>query len=286
MRAPLDRIRALEALLRTRSPSSAAVELGVTPRMASKTLQHLRSELNDQLLIRRGARMDLTSRAERLVSPLGATLGALDRLLEDEDRHSRPATAAIAMRDDFVVALAPGIVKRLAAERPHTTLKIAPYERDQLADDLARRTIDVAVTADAVANPDLITTLMYRESFVCVTSNATPLTLERYVSAKHVTTSPHDGRAGVDDALARNGYKRNIVAHVPHLAALLQAVEQGLCATLPSRVVLALRPENLFVHSPPLAIRDLQVSLVWHRRCERDPDNRWLRGLVTSAAKR
>ena len=279
----LDRIRVLEALLRTRSPSSAALELGVTRRTASKTLGQLRSELNDQLLIRRGARMILTGRAEQLVSSLGATLGALDRLIKDDTRASR-ASATLAMRDDFVLTLAPGIVKRIAAESPRTMLKIAPYERDQLVDDLARRTIDVAVTAEPMADPDLVTTFLYAESFVCVTSDRTPITLERYVSAKHVTTTSHVGRAGVDDALARNGYQRNIVAQVPHLAALMEAAEGGLCATLPGRVAHALRPAGLFVHALPLAIRDLRVSLVWHRRWERDPDNRWLRQVVTSAA--
>ncbi len=283
---PLDRIRALEALLRTRSPSSAALELGVTRSTASKTLGQLRSDLNDQLLIRRGSQMILTHRAERLLNPLGSALGALDRLLEDDTRQGRRNTAAIAMPDELGVALAPALVARLAAESPHTTLKIVPYERERLADEMARHTIDVAVAADPPGDPDLITAPLYNDTFVCVTSDRAKLTVERYLSVEHVTTTSHGLHAGVDAALSRNGYKRKISARVPHVAALLRAAEEGLCATLPRRVVLAMRPANLFIHSMPVPIPDLQVSLVWHRRREQDPDNRWLRGLLISSAER
>jgi DNA-binding transcriptional LysR family regulator len=105
MKAPsLDHIRALEALLRTRSPTSAAAELGVVRSTATKTLGHLRTALNDQLLMRRGDQMVLTRRAQRLLNPLGETLGALDRLLEDGDKTASRTRAAIAMRDEFVLA--------------------------------------------------------------------------------------------------------------------------------------------------------------------------------------
>jgi DNA-binding transcriptional LysR family regulator len=286
MKAPsLDRIRALEALLRTRSPASAAVELGVARSTASKTLGRLRSELNDQLLIRRGDEMILTRRAEQLVDTLGTRLGELEKLLEDGSRHTRQTTT-IAMRDEFVLAIAPALVKKFATQSPQTTLKIVPYEADRLAEDLARRAIDVAITTDAPRDPDLLSTLLYKETFVCLTAERTPLTLERYLSASHVTTTSHGWHAVIDAALARNGHKRRIVAKVPHIAGLLQAIEDGLCATLPCRMVLAMRPANLVIHAPPIPIPDLRVLLTWHRRLEQDPGNRWLRGLVVSAAIR
>jgi DNA-binding transcriptional LysR family regulator len=272
-------------LLRTRSSSSAALELGVTPSTISKALGHLRSDLNDQLLMRRGAQTILTRRAQRLVEPLGATLGALDRLLEDDGKQTRRASAAIAMRDHCALALAPAFVGRLAAESPQTALKILPYERDRLLDELMRGAVDVAVTADPPNIRDLSTELLYRETFVCVTGDRASLTLDQYLRTEHVATS-HSGSTQIDAALARLGYKRRIVAHVPHFAALLQAAEsRGLCATLPWGVILAGHSPNLFVHPAPLAIPDLLVSTVWHRRREQDPEIRWLRDLLLSAAK-
>jgi DNA-binding transcriptional LysR family regulator len=288
MKAPsLDRIRALEALLRTRSPTSAAAELGVARSTATKTLGQLRTELNDQLLMRRGDQMVLTHRGQLLLNSLGDTLGALDRLLEDGDNPGSRTRAAIAMRDEFVLALAPALVTRLAAESPQTTLKILPYTHQHLVDDLAQRTIDVAVAVDPPRSPDLVTAVLYKEAFVCMTMERAPLTLERYLDMGHVTTTSHSGNAGVDAALGAKGYKRRIVSHVPHLAALLQAVEsEGLCATLPLRVVLAMRPAKSFVHTPPVPIPDRRVLLAWHRERDADPDNRWLRDVLMSASTR
>jgi DNA-binding transcriptional LysR family regulator len=285
MKAPsLDRLRALEALLRTRSSSSAAVELGVTPSTIHKTLSHLRSELKDQLLIRRGERTVLTRRAERLVEPLGATLRALETLLEDDHRQAHRPHVAIAMRDQFVLALAPAVMRRLAAERPDTTLKILPYHQDRLLDELMRGTVDVAVAANPPKIPELITAPLYRETFVCLTCDRAPLTLEAYLRAGHAATA-HSGSALIDGALARMGYKRRIVTHVPHFAALLRVVASNrLCATVPCGVVRAMHPHNLFIHPAPLAIPDLPVALVWHRTREADPDNRWLREVLISAA--
>jgi DNA-binding transcriptional LysR family regulator len=285
MKAPsLDRLRALEALLRTKSFSSAAVELGVTPSTIHKTLGQLRTELKDQLLIRRGDQTILTRRAERLVEPLGATLRALETLFDDDPRQTHRAHVAIAMRDQFALALAPAVMRRLAAERPDTTLKILPYHRDRLLDEMVRGAVDVAVAADPPEVPELSNTLLYRETFVCLTCERTPLTLEAYLRASHATTA-HGGSALIDGALARMGYKRRVVAYVPHFAALLRVVaSQRLCATVPSGVVQAIQPHTVYVHPAPLAIPDLPVSLVWQRSREADPDNRWLREVLTAAA--
>jgi DNA-binding transcriptional LysR family regulator len=241
--------------------------------------------LNDQLLMRRGAHTILTRRAQRLVEPLGATLGALDRLLDDDGKQTRRTSATIAMRDHCVLALAPGLMGRLAAESPQTALKIVPYERDRLLDELMRGAVDVAVTADPPKDSDLTTELLYRETFVCVTRDRASLTLDRYLRAGHVATS-HSGSTLIDAALARLGYKRRIVAHVPNFATLLQATEsRGLCATLPWGVILAGHPRDLFVHPVPLVIPNLLVSMVWHRGRAQDPENRWLRDLLVSASK-
>jgi DNA-binding transcriptional LysR family regulator len=252
----------------------------------SKALARLRAELNDALLVRRGDRMILTPRAERLANPLGGALSTLGKLLHDSGMEARPRTVSIAMRDQFVVALTPALMRELAAASPETTLNIVPYERDRLVDDLARGTVDLAVAVDPPNAPDLIGTLLYRERFVCLTPERQPPTPADYASAWHVATTSHIGYSGIDAALARKGCARRIAAHVPYFAALVHVAEsQGLFATLPLRVVEALKPRKLFVHALPIAVPGFRVSMVWHRRCDQDAENRWLRGLLRRAAQ-
>ncbi len=171
------------------------------------------------------------------------------------------------MRDEFVLALAPTLVKRLAAESPQTRLNILPYEHHSLAEDLGRRTIDVAVAVDPPRSDELVTELLYREAFVCVTADRDPLTLERYLSAAHVTMRSRM-------AVARRSTRRSPTAatsgeSLPRFLTWPRccsaAESEGLCATLPVRVVLAMRPARFFVHTPPVAIPDRRVMLAWHR---------------------
>jgi DNA-binding transcriptional LysR family regulator len=282
----LDHIRVLEALLRTRSPSSAAHELGVTQSAVSKTLAQLRTRLADELLVRRGDRMILTPRAQRLANPLGASLNTLYKLLEEDSARPRPSVAAVSMRDQFVLALAPALLRRLTHDSPETTLNIVPYERERLADDLARGTVDVAVAVDPPDVPGLIAKTLYHETFVCLTPHRSPPTLAQYLDARHVATTSHTGYSGIDAALARKGYRRRITSHVPYFAALVHVAEaEGLYATLPRRVVEAMPPRNAFVHALPVAIPGFRVSMIWHRRCQHDLDNQWLRDLLVAAAK-
>lgn len=282
----LDRVRVLDALLRTRSPSSAARELGVTQSAVSKALARLRVELQDPLLVRRGDQMILTPRAERLANPLGGTLSTLCRLLDGSAIDAHPRTVSIAMRDQFVVALAPALLRQLASVSPGTTLNIVPYERQRLVDDLAHGRVDLAVAVDPPNAPDLMGTLLYRETFVCLTPQRHPPTPEDYSSARHVATTSHAGYSGIDAALARKGYTRRIAAHVPYFAALIHVAEtEGLYATLPRRVVEALKPRKLFAHALPIPIAGFRVAMVWHRRCEHDAGNRWLRNLLRQVAQ-
>ena len=60
----------LQALLKHQSVTGASRALGLSPSAVSESLARLREVLNDALLIRVGARMQLTSRATELIDPL------------------------------------------------------------------------------------------------------------------------------------------------------------------------------------------------------------------------
>jgi DNA-binding transcriptional LysR family regulator len=225
-------------------------------------------------------------RAQRLANPIGASLRDLRRLLEGNGSPARPSIVSVSMRDQFVLALGPSLVRRLAEQSPGTVLNVLPYDRERLADDLARGVGDVAVAVDPPGAPGLIGTTLYRETFVCLTPNRNPPTLAEYLGAWHVATTAHAGYSGIEATLSRKGYSRRVAAFVPYFAALVHVAEaEGLYATLPSRVVDAIKPRRAFVHPLPLAIPGFRVSMVWHRRCDRDADNRWLREMIVASAQ-
>src|SRR5713226_10367741 len=70
----LNLLVALDALLKEANVSRAAVRIGLSQPAASHALQRLRDLIGDPLLVRNGARMELTPRAQGLRAPLAQVL--------------------------------------------------------------------------------------------------------------------------------------------------------------------------------------------------------------------
>src|ERR1700682_6784720 len=70
----LNLLVALDALLLEANVSRAAMRIGLSQPAASHALQRLRDLIGDPLLVRTGARMELTPRAQALRAPLAQGL--------------------------------------------------------------------------------------------------------------------------------------------------------------------------------------------------------------------
>src|SRR6201996_6656071 len=81
----LNLLVALDALLRDASVSRAAMRVGLSQPAMSHALQRLRGILSDPLLVRSGARMELTPRAHALRSPLAQALEQVRSLFMPEN---------------------------------------------------------------------------------------------------------------------------------------------------------------------------------------------------------
>ena len=68
----LNLLVALDALLREANVSRAAMRIGLSQPATSHALQRLRDLIGDPLLVRTGARMELTPRAQALARAAGA----------------------------------------------------------------------------------------------------------------------------------------------------------------------------------------------------------------------
>jgi DNA-binding transcriptional LysR family regulator len=283
----LNHLVVLEALLRTRSPTAAALELHVTQSAVSKTLAALRRELEDALLIRRGDGMVLTPRAERLAGPLASSLRSLEAVLTDSPSEPGPAVVIIAMRDQFVLSLGAALLRTVASESPKTEVRFVSYDRDRIADELVRGTVDVAIAVDPPDRPGLRQAVLYHERFVCAAPAGQRMTLRSYLAGSHVVTTAHGGYFGIDDALAKLGHRRRIVASTTYFAAALHlADELGLFATLPSRVAASFPLRKLKMHPLPVALPGFTCRMVWDARVDADARNRWVRDTIRASARR
>src|SRR5260370_15531930 len=127
----LNLLVALNALLLEANVSRAAMRIGLSQPATSHALQRLRDLLGDPLLVRVGARMELTPRAQALRGPLAQALDQVRGLFIPDDfdaarseRHFR-----LMMPDLAVELLVPPLMQKLARLAPHVPLDIVPWRR-------------------------------------------------------------------------------------------------------------------------------------------------------------
>src|SRR5882757_8569840 len=100
----LNLLVALDALLKEANVSRAAMRIGLSQPAASHALQRLREVFGDPLLVRAGARMELTPRAQGLRGPLAQALDQVRRLfISDEFDAARSERRFRLMMPDLTV---------------------------------------------------------------------------------------------------------------------------------------------------------------------------------------
>src|SRR3712207_2628488 len=116
---------------------------------------------------------------------------------------------------------------------------------------------------------------------------APPLSLEGYVAVPHVLGSLRgDAHGAGDDALAPLGLRRTVAVTTPHFAAvaLILAGARLLSTVLPPAAGIFAERFGLATSPVPVALPEVDVSMLWHASYDHDPAHRWLRGTVARLA--
>ena len=94
-------------------------------------------------------------------------------------------------------------------------------------------------------------------------------------------------RGVVDDALAELGLKRAVVLTTPRFLAVPFLVARApVVVTMHARLARLFAAElGLSLSPPPVALRDIAVSLLWHASYDHDPAHAWLRQAVVGLAQ-
>src|ERR1700760_1841816 len=120
----LNLLVALDALLRDASVSRAAVRIGLSQPAMSHLLQRLRDVFGDPLLVRTGAQMELTPRAQALRGPLAQVLDQVRGLFvpDEFDAASSERQFRLMMPDLAVELLMPPLMEKIARLAPNVRL--------------------------------------------------------------------------------------------------------------------------------------------------------------------
>jgi DNA-binding transcriptional LysR family regulator len=291
----LNLLVALDALLAEASVGRAARRIGLSQPAASHALARLRSLLDDPLLVRAGARMELTPRAQNLRAPLAVALEQVRGLFESE--RFDPATSArrfvLLMPDLVVDLLMPALVERLVARAPSVRLHVAPWRGTALLHAGSAQDVDIVITCRGESCPGFVRQRLYADRDVIAVRADHPLTsrlrrLDVFLAARHVAVvGAGESEDLVDTWLRREGVERRVALTVPsYLAALRMAARTDLVAFAPGRLVASLAERfSLVAVASPLDPGE-DVQFMFHpARAQADPASIWLRGELAALGR-
>lgn len=295
MRYDLNLLRVFTALMEERSVTRAAEKLGITQPALSNALNRLRELLHDPLFIRARQEMQPTQKAEALAPVILVALGQLDEIVQEQqafDSASAQLLFTIAPNSYVEYVLIPAVVARLRQVAPGIKLRIIPYGND-LAETGVISGSTALVIGRFVDPPDnLIVQHLMDDRLACVVRADHPLigddiSKAQYEQLKHVNVLPPGRmRAGLFQALDKQGLKRDVAVSVTHFLSVPEVISvTDYCTTLPMQICHRLAHDTrLKILPTPVDLGTFPVDMAWHVRYRHDPAHRWLRSVIEDVA--
>jgi DNA-binding transcriptional LysR family regulator len=285
---------ALDALLLEASVSRAAMRIGLSQPAASHALQRLRDLLGDPLLVRVGARMELTPRAQALRAPLAQALDQVRGLFvsDDFDAARSERQFRLMMPDLAVELLMPPLMKKLDAAAPGVRIDVVPWRGPAIFTAEFARTIDLVISiGDAFKG--FHRQLLYTDSDALAVRRGHPMAAklkqrEAFLNARHVAVVIRGQNADlIDTWLLSKGVRRQIALVVPgYIEALHVTARSDLVAFVPRRLIAALaKPLSLMTIAPPLDPGLDEQFMFYPTRAQMDPGSIWLRNLMLETGR-
>src|SRR5882724_11433085 len=285
----LNLLVALDALLLEANVSRAAMRIGLSQPAASHALQRLREVLGDPLLVRFGARMELTPRAQGLRGPLAQVLDQVRGLFIPDDfdaarseRHFR-----LMMPDLAVELLVPPLMQKVTRLAPNVRLDIVPWRGPAIFNAEFARTIDLVISiGDAFKG--FHRQLLYTDGDALAVRRGHPAAAklkkrDGFLNARHVAVVIRGHSEDLIDMWLRpKGIERRIALVVPgYLEALHVAARTDLVAFVPRRLIGALSKQlSLTMIAPPLDPGIDEQFMFYPTRAQMDPGSIWLRNIM------
>ncbi|MFF8931349.1 LysR family transcriptional regulator [Streptomyces longwoodensis] len=294
MQLDLNLLAALDALLEEGSVAGAAARLHVTAPAMSRSLGRIRRTTGDQILVRTGRTMTPTPYALAVREQVHELLQQVQGVLapsRELDLATLERTFTLRWHDSLVALSGPALLAAVRERAPGVRLRFVA-ESSVDSPELRRGEVDLEANANQPGARDVRAEKVGASPLVVVVRQGHPLTrgstvtTEEYAAAEHVTVSRR-GNVGnaLDEALARLGLTRRVVATVPTQAAALEFVRgSDLLISVPEATARSAAADlGLAVLPLPLDLPLAPVYLSWHQRYDTDQAHRWLRGLAREA---
>lgn len=284
-----------QQLLKRRSVSEVALELGLSQPTVSRCLARLRQHFDDPLFVRTQHSMEPTPNALEIADSVKEILDLYHSQLSLKP-HFDPATSkrsfSIAASEIGHLVLFPPLIKKFEAHSPTIKLTAVPLGLHSLIEELETGNTDIAFGSFPKLYAGVHERTLYKEHYVCLIRKDHPHiqqrpTLNQFKESRHVIVSAQ-GLGHIHEQAEKKLYEvcpEDNVCIVTHnfLVCAMLVGQSNFIATVPSKVaeVLGARA-NLRTIAPPIKLPPFQAKLYWHERFHREPANRWLRETIVA----
>jgi DNA-binding transcriptional LysR family regulator len=284
----LNMLVALHALIEEKSVSKAAQRMGVTQPGMTYTLNKLRAQFNDPLLIRGANEMRLSDLASELEAPLQEMFEKVNRVVYHK-RAFDPSECEVQFRLFLGYgeqsALTDMLFQHLSQQAPRARLRITPNASQELLD---QGLVDCMLWHTATEGWHYCK-LIHLARYVVIARPGHPIlaggnldlqTFAKYthIAVEHNMNSHSALEQDIAEAMAQHGLTLRQAAMVVSFETAAGMVEKSdLVSIVPEHIASQYQVECL---PAPLALRPMAVYLVWHERTHRHPAHAWFRAQV------
>jgi DNA-binding transcriptional LysR family regulator len=290
----LNLLVALDALLLEASVSRAAMRIGLSQPATSHALQRLRDLIGDPLLVRNGARMELTPRALALRAPLAQALDQVRSLFVPDvfDAARSERQFRLMMPDLAVELLMPSFMEKITKLAPNVRIDVVPWRGPAIFTPEFARTIDMVISLGN-AFKGFHRQLLYTDADALAVRRGHPVgnrlrKRDAFLDARHVAVIIRGQNEDLIDGWLRGkGIERNIALVVPgYIEALHVTARTDLVAFVPRRLIAALSKQlTLSTVAPPLDAGIDEQYIFYPTWAQMDPASIWLRRLMLETGR-
>ncbi len=291
----LNLLRVFDAILQTRSVTTAAANLHLTQPAVSKQLNRLREMLEDPLFVRTNEGMAPTPRAEALAGPIRQALHEVRHAIEQQlgfDPGTSDRTFRIFMNDAGQMALLPRVLALIVKEAPLVNIQTVQIPTLRMRSvGLESGDVDLAVGYFEEFDGSMHCQVLFEEHYVGMVRTGHPsvhdaLSFDQFLKSPHLVYQPSGGGHGsqesfVDRAFWQAGVERRVAVRLAHAVGISAMVSHtDLLVIVPHKLAQACANlVDVKILDLPIDIPRFQIAQYWHDRYHTDPGSRWLRSV-------
>ncbi|TSH73153.1 LysR family transcriptional regulator [Acinetobacter sp. RF15A] len=273
------------AVFEQKSISKAAHILSITQSAASHALQRLRRQLQDDLFVRTGAKMQPTPLSEQIYPEIKRALITIQNISIPHQVFEPKAVQSlkIAVHDEIEPMVFPKLVAHFQQFNPEIQFSSIKLDRKNIIADLAAQQVDFVIDLEQVLGEKIKFERLIQDQFVVCTQQ-TEMSEHIYLASPHIGVSSRRTGVLIEDLyLSRKQLSRQILLRCQHYSTALQVLQQYPTAmlTLPQNIVSHLQIEHtLHIFNVPVKLPHINMGMYWHKDLEENKRHQFLRSEI------